>query len=34
MNNGLIDIKKDAIQKQADELNFINKPKIDYNVLN
>jgi len=34
MNNGLMDIKKDTIKKQADELDFINKPKIDYNVLN
>ena len=34
MNNGLLDIKKDTIKKQADELNFINKPKNDYNVLN
>jgi len=30
----LMDIKKDTIKKQADELNFTNKPKIDYNILN
>ena len=34
MNNGLMDIKKDAIQKQADESNFVNKPTNDYNILN
>ena len=34
MNNGFIDIKKNAIEKQADESNFIDKPKNDYNILN
>ena len=34
MNNGLLEIKKDAIQKQADESNFIDKPINDFNILN
>ena len=34
MNNGLLEIKRDAIQKQADESNFIDKPINDFNILN
>jgi len=34
MNNGFLDIKKDANQKQTNESNFINKPKNDFNILN
>ena len=34
MNNGFLEIKKDANQNQADESDFINKPINDYNILN
>ena len=34
MNNAFEDIKKDSFKKEANELNFINKPKNDYNILN
>jgi len=34
MNNGLLEIKKDTIQNQADEAGFINKAINDYNILN
>ena len=34
MNNGFLEIKKEANQKQSDESDFIDKPKLDFNILN